>query len=196
MTTILLLCAVQAESISVDFDAVPFEEAVATVRTLSGVNLVLDPSVRGGAPVTLRLKDVRVRTVLRLILTDRKLTLVQRDGVWVIAPIQEGDVVVKVYDVRDLTASLTNFKGPFMDLTPSGDPLAGAILRLEPETTAPRTDADALLELIENSTGGGDWSANPRASLSVVNGMLVVSQTARVHGEVSELLRLHRACGR
>ena len=51
---------------------------------------------------------------------------------------------------------------------------------------------DFLTELIPQSTGGGNWDENEHAGITVVNNMLVVTQSHKVHKEVAELLQLLR----
>jgi hypothetical protein len=42
---------------------------------------------------------------------------------------------------------------------------------------------------VKENTGAGSWDSNPRAAITLANGMLVVTQTPMVHREVESLLR-------
>ena len=136
-------------TISVDFDGVPLEDALQTVRAQLGANLTIDPAARdehGGVPVSMKLKDVSVRTVLKIMLDERELTLTRRDGVLVVvtkASIADR-VVTKVYDVRDLIHAPPHFAGPSMALSNPEDSLIGTILTMPEEDPSPKFPGDAL----------------------------------------------------
>lgn len=42
--------------------------------------------------------------------------------------------------------------------------------------------------MVRENCGGRSWDEDPRASASLINGLLYVTQTARVHREIGELL--------
>jgi hypothetical protein len=48
---------------------------------------------------------------------------------------------------------------------------------------------DFLVVLIRENTGDRSWDDDPRAAITLVNGMLQVTQTPRVHKEIENLLR-------
>lgn len=181
-------------TISVDFDAVPLEEALQVVRAQLGTNLVLSADGHADAPVTMQLKDVSVRTVLKIMLDERELTLTRRDGVLVVVTKASlaDRVVTRVYDVRDLIHAPPNFAGPSMALTNPGDTLIGTILIFPEEESTPTFPGDFLLDLIPLSTGGRSWEENERAKIEIVNNLLVVTQTEATQKEVGDLLRLLR----
>ena len=45
-----------------------------------------------------------------------------------------------------------------------------------------------LIMLLKSSTGGQSWDTNPRAGISVREGLLFVTQTPGVHREIEALL--------
>ena len=104
-------------------------------------------------------------------------------------------VITKVYDVRDLLYTIKNFPGPKVELVPpdssGGTALSGAIFEIDDDGEGTITE-DFLTELIPESTGGDTWDGDIGANIQVVNNMLVVTQTERVHKEVADLLRLLR----
>jgi hypothetical protein len=67
-------------------------------------------------------------------------------------------------------------------------PLVGVSVIIE----GPRQvmDENFLVEMVKENTGGRSWESNPHVSISLTNGVLVVTQTAAAHGEVERLLSL------
>jgi hypothetical protein len=47
---------------------------------------------------------------------------------------------------------------------------------------------DFLVMLIKSQTGGRSWETNPRAALSLRNGLLTVTQTPAVQREIEALV--------
>src|SRR5215471_18549408 len=69
--------------ITVDFEDVKLPEAVDYLRDVTGLNLVILPKAMekdGESKVRLKVKDLSVKSVLRLILGSRGLTATYRDG--------------------------------------------------------------------------------------------------------------------
>jgi hypothetical protein len=50
-----------------------------------------------------------------------------------------------------------------------------------------------IAELVRAHTGGKTWDENPKASVNLQNGLLVVRQTPEVHRQIVRLLNLLRA---
>lgn len=42
--------------------------------------------------------------------------------------------------------------------------------------------------IVQSATGGRTWDTNPRASITLRNGLLYVTQTSAVHREIEALL--------
>ena len=111
-----------AQKITVDFDQVKLADALDFLRDATGLNLVLLPS--GAAkdadqPVRLKAKDLTVKSVLKLLLHQRGLTVAWRDGALAIVPVEDvqEDVAMKIYDVRSQLLKIEDFPGPVMELT-------------------------------------------------------------------------------
>lgn len=188
-----------SQKIEVDFDGIPLEDALGVIRSATGYNIILDPkssAEHSDKTVSLKLSNISIKSVLKIMLVDNELTLVYRQGVLVVVPKSEVDkkVVTKVYDVRDLLYTIKNFPGPKVELVPpdssGGTALSGAIFEIDDDDGGTITE-DFLTELIPQSTGGDSWEGEG-VSISVVNNMLVITQTEKVHKEVADLLRLLR----
>ncbi|HLY73606.1 MAG TPA: hypothetical protein VKU80_05765 [Planctomycetota bacterium] len=178
--------------ISVDFENVKLPEAVDYLRDVSGLNLVVLPKAMerdGDASIRLKVKDLSVKSVLKLLLGSRGLTVAYRDGALVILPKEDlqDSTAMRLFDVRALQVKIQDFAGPTVELSTNKKP--GVVIGSleEPQTRIPD---DFLLELIKSNTGGGSWDSNPKAALSLNNGTLVVNQTPAVLREIDHLLNL------
>lgn len=186
--------------VTVDFKDQNLDDALGFLRDFSGLNLVVDAEVYTKVPedqlkVTLRVKDLLLKSTLKLMLTSRELTATYRDGVILIVPKGKVDqaVTLQIYDVRDLLVKIPDFVGPKVELvSPSagGGPLAGAQFTLdEPRSTITE---DFITDMVKANTGDRTWDENPNASITLANGMLIVSQSGRVHEEIKRLVNLLR----
>jgi len=187
--------------ISVDFKDQTLDDALGFLRDFSGLNLVVDAEVytkvsEDQLKVTLRVKDLLLKSTLKLMLNSRELTATYKDGVILIVPKGKVDkaVTLQIYDVRDLLVKIPDFVGPKVELVSptagGGGPLAGAQFTIdEPKSTITE---DFITEMVKSNTGDRSWDENPNASITLANGMLIVSQSGRVHGEIKRLINLLR----
>ena len=187
--------------ISMDFQDRPMEEVLAFLRDFSGLNIVVDAEVSTSLgedqlKITMRVKELTLKSVLKLMLSSKNLTATYKEGVILIVPKGKVDkaVVLQIYDVRDLLVKIQDFAGPRVELvSPSaggGGPLTGASFTLEePKSTITE---EFITEMIRSNTGDRTWDENPNASITLANGMLVVSQSRRVHEEIKRLVNLLR----
>ena len=187
--------------LTVDFKDNTLDEALSFIRDFSGLNIVVDAEVATKASadqlkVTLRVKDLLLKSCLKLMLNSRDLTAVYKDGVILVVPKGRADknVYLQIYDVRDLLVKIQDFAGPKVELvSPSkggGGPLTGATFTLEePKSTITE---EFITEMVKANTGDRSWDENQGASITLTNGMLIVSQSRRVHGEVKQLINLLR----
>lgn len=193
-----ILHQLESSRISVDFQALPLEDALSYIRDVTGINIVLDNEVRSRSPeelaVTLQVKDLLLKSVLKLMLNLKGLTALYEEGVLKVVPKGKinKSVTTQIYDVRDLLFKIRDFPGPKVELTSSGQsgtPLSGATFTLDEEPKSTITE-DFLTEMIQQNTGGDSWSEN--ASVTLSNGLLIITQSGRVHQEVKRLLQLLR----
>jgi hypothetical protein len=181
--------------ISVDFSGVPMSAALEYVREVSGLNLHIDGKCaeKADEAITLKVKDLSLKSVLKLMLAPKELTAVWRDGVLVIAPKGAAvSAVLRVYDVRDLMAKIGDFPGPKVELVaPGSGPMVGIVVT-DLSDPKPIIEPEFLTELVKGNTGGTSWE-DPACSLSMANGLLVVSQSKGVQAEVEDFLNKLRA---
>ena len=187
--------------ITVDFANQTLEEAIAYLRDFTGLNIVVDAEVykaqsEDQLKVTLKVKDLLVKSVLKLMLNARDLTAMYKDGVVLVVPKGKLDksVTLQLYDVRDLLVKIQDFAGPKVELTSpqkgGGGPLTGATFTLEePRSTITE---EFITDMVKQNTGDKSWDENPNASITLTNGVLVVSQSKRVHEEIKRFVNLLR----
>jgi hypothetical protein len=179
--------------VTVDFENVKLPEAIDYLRDVTGINLVLLPRAMekdGESNVRLKVKDLSVRSVLKLLLGSRGLTAAYRDGALVVLPKEDlqDSTTMRLFDVRALQVKIQDFAGPVVELTSPSSKKVGVIISLdEPKTPIPD---DFLLDMIKANTGGGTWDSNPKAALNLNNGTLIVNQTPAVLREIENLLGL------
>jgi hypothetical protein len=176
--------------VSLDFQGAELESVIDYLRDLSDLNILVDSKVREKkATVTLRVQDVSLKSALQLILRPLGCDMMFRDGVLMIMTreeVMERSLVLELYDCRDLLHPVRDFPGVDFELAPNGQ---GVIpFREEGEEPAEMP----IEELVRAHTGGRSWDENPRCTVSLRGGILVVRNTPEVHAEVRRLLNLLR----
>lgn len=184
----------ESMKVTVDFEDVRLVDALDYLREVTGLNLVALPRAmekEGDSKLRLKVKDLSVKSVLKLLLGSRGLTASYRDGAIVILPKEDlqDSTALRMFDVRALQVKIQDFPGPVVELTASGSKKVGPLISSLVEPVTPIPD-DFLIDMIKANTGGGSWDSNPRAAVTVTNGMLVVNQTPSVLREIDSLLGL------
>jgi hypothetical protein len=183
--------------VSVDFQDVRLPEAMDYLREVSGLNLIIMPKAmekEGDSKIRLKVKDLSVKSVLKLMLASRGLTVSWRDGALVVLPKEDlqDSTTMRMFDVRSLMVKLQDFAGPRVELvgptTKTNLTNTGIFIIDEPKP--PLVDDDMMITLIKENTGSGSWDSNPKAAISMNNGVLVISQTPSVHREIENLIGL------
>ncbi|HYC78215.1 MAG TPA: hypothetical protein VEI02_11370 [Planctomycetota bacterium] len=181
--------------ITLDFGESPvsFKDAVVSLRNRTGINIVVDREVeteKGEEPVNITLRDHNLGGALRVLLSNLKLGYELRDDVLFITTAEKalGRPLPRVYEVRDLTVSLPDFKAPNLNLRPggAGEQAVKAIWGEDGDRIVD-TDIGRLVDLIRDNCGAGTWeleghSINPSA------GQLIVVTTPTIHQEVDRFL--------
>ena len=181
------------KKVDVDFDETPLNDVIDYLKGRAGVAIVLDPKVgddMGEEQITVSMKNISLGNALRIILDFVDLTWTFRHGVLWITSAEEafkGRTVLRIYDIRELTTKIRDFPGTRIRLR--GDEQGGIDFIDEyDEPVVEPTDAEMLMETIEDTVAADSWGQNPEASIMTVMGMLVVRQTPEVHAEIAKLL--------
>lgn len=183
----------ESRRISVDFRDATLGQAIDCLREATGLNFALGPRAaeKAGEKVTLKVRDLSARAVLRHLLRPHDLAAVWKEGTLLITDRAEtgSAVVLRLYDVRAHLVRVQDFAGPKMELASrdAANPV-GVTVDLDPGPKAPPVDEDLLVELVKEATGRGAWEENPQASIRLAHGLLGVSQTPAVHREIDRFL--------
>ena len=170
-----VLDVLEKKIVSVSFDEQPVKDALTFLQTLGEINIVLDRAKLEDPDqtVTLKVKDVPVGTVIKLLTEQISLHYVVRDGIVFISD-EEGVrqyPLTAVYDVRDL---LKPRKG--LDV-PAGD-------------RSTRAARDDLIKTIQQTVDPGTWDAGSGYAIGerMIGGHLVITHTPDTLKKVQELL--------
>jgi hypothetical protein len=199
------------EKVSTNILQQPLSGAVSSLQDYTGVNIVLDPKalreqgVTSSTPVSLTVKQVPLKSVLKLLLKPLGLTYKVEDHV----------VLITSPQVTDLTTyTKTYYVG---DLVPPWVPPALMESSRPPVTADKRTlEITPLMDLIQMTVAPGTWAvqegvrnprssdgeANPRTSTTHRNSMvpfllsvsLIIKATPDVHRDIANLFRGLRRC--
>jgi len=107
------------QNVSVQFDALPLKAAISELARQTGADLRLDlkeladAQISDRTPVTLKMADRSLSTVLQSLLLNERLTWDLRDGVMWITTEESanGEFITAVFDVRDLCNSARESTG-------------------------------------------------------------------------------------
>ncbi len=181
-----------AMKVSLDFKATPLEDAIGYLRDLTGIDFLVDSDVRTKLSedelrITFQVRDVSLRSALKLMLGTRELTATYREGVLLVQSKEKAAAAttLQMYDVRDLQLKLPDFAGPNVDLQKKE---SGCIIVILPDEPVSSLGDDLILDLVKSSTGDRSWDDNPATGIQLANGALVVSQSKRVHEDIRRLL--------
>lgn len=188
------VAALESLKISLNFNETPLEEVVSFLREVTQLNFLVSKGVRekgDDATVTLKVDELRLADALGLILDMSELSFRLEDGVIMIVTKEETreDVYLELYDVRDLLFHLRDFKAPEISLAPiDGDGGTVGIETVEADSGGSLEDPTLLVDLIKNHTCGTSWNDNPKCSVDIQNGILIVVQTKDGHRQVASLV--------
>jgi len=191
--------------VTFEFVDTPLSEAIQFLQTLTETTIILDSKafeggVGANTPITLKVTKMPLRTALRWILrlADLDYTL-KNEAVFISTPKNlAGEVDLHIYDIRDLTYTITSFPGPELILTtaPGGGGAGGAggmgPITLDAPPPASLVAAGSLAELIMSRVQPSSWGADLGTSIEERSGKLVVMQKPEIHRLISQLLRTFR----
>lgn len=172
---------------SIEWEETTIKDAIAELKRKTGLNFVIDKDVDGDETVSLELSGVNAKQVLDIMLKQKELARLHKDGViWIV---EEDDknkkakLTTRLYDIRDITMPIRDFKGPNVKTGEVDDADDGNDRDIE--TT------DDIIELVEDSVEPDLWG-NDGYAIVAFKGQLIVTASTEVHGKVSNLLALLR----
>ena len=185
--------------ITLEFTDTALDDVLNFIREFSGIDFMIDAKVRerfseDQLKISLKVHDLPLRSALKLMLSGKNLSAVYREGVLVVTPKEEldKDVVLRIYDVRDLLMKIEDHPGPTIELKPPAQTggLAGA--QFTAEESGKILTEEFITDIIRHNCGGSTWDENANTSIELNNGLLMVVQSRRVHAEIQRLVGLLR----
>jgi type II secretory pathway component GspD/PulD (secretin) len=172
--------------VTLDFKSVTLQTLADYIREITDINIFVSNKVEGkGDDISIKVQDITLKSVLNLVLKPRQLTYVVKDGVLYLTTQEEAnqDVIMEIYDVRDLLYVIPDFPG--VDISLATDTIGTNVVDAGPTSEGA---ALPLEDLVKAHCGPKTWDENPKASLALQNGLLVVKQTREVHAQVRRLI--------
>ena len=175
--------------VTLDFQNAPLEQVVDYLREISGMNLFIDSKVRDkNLVITMKVQELTLKSIFSLMLKPHGCDVLFKDGLLQLMTkedVADKTMKMEIYDCRDILYPIQQFPGVDLDLAAVGvlvtppDEAAGGEIPIE--------------EMVRAHTGGRSWEENPKASIKLQNGLLVIKNTPEVHKQVRRLLDLLRA---
>lgn len=172
----------QLISAGMEYNGAALSQVVATLQDDYQIPIQLDvPALEDAGigpdePVSINLRNISLRSALRLLLKQVQLTYVIQDEVLIITTPEEAEshLIVCVYDVRDL-------RGKNQPGSPPPQPLGASAW----------ADYDPLMGVITSCVSTETWAENGGGEAEIRSlkpGLMVISQTQAVHDEIRGLL--------
>jgi hypothetical protein len=196
-----------AQRISVNLAETPFEKALMHLQDKAGVVIAVDRAHLTEhtleSPVTFQVGDVPAHEALRWVVKMKNADYeIQPRVVFVTTREQMSRrrARLRIYDVRDLTRDIADFRGPdpLHAVAPSSMSAGGAspgLVLIEGRMWEVTTQH--LAEMVQRRVRPASWAAELGTSIEERGGKLVIVQTPEAHDEVRRLLgELRRTVGR
>lgn len=159
--------------VTVRFKGSRFEDVIEYLQTITGQTIFLDKAaldeaqVKYDAPVTISVRGVSVRTLLRKILSDLNLSYVVKDEVIQVTSAEKAKemLVVRSYYIGDII------------LGAGGNPVQAM------------QTVNQIIEMVQNSVDAASWRANGGSgsiTFSPASMSLIIRQSAEVHAKLAE----------
>lgn len=188
--------------INVDWAQIKLQHAVDNLRQELGVDVQLDPEGLEEAGVdkereieSLACHDRRGDQVLRLLLEPLHMSYVIKNGAVMLTSEEKAgeQLTTRAYNVRDLLEPWSPKRNQAAGAGPLPVPSGTKVVWSEKGAYA-RTEyqeaAYEVMDLVTSHVAPDSWADNGGSgSMSIYRGLLIVSQTEGVHGEVEMLLR-------
>jgi type II secretory pathway component GspD/PulD (secretin) len=130
--------------ISFEFLDTPLRDVVAFIREKTNINMIIDPEA-GSVPVSLKLKDVPLRTALKYLLPKSHEYVIEGD----IIHIYKQKMEMRVYDVRDILINMDDREPLEFDITAAASAQTGGMGIKKGEGVKVKDPSGRVLDLIE-----------------------------------------------
>lgn len=177
-----------AQQVSFSFSEVPLKDAIETIKTKTGLPIVLatkkleEAAINLDTPITVSLKNLKLGSFLRTALNDLNLTyLIKDEVIQITTPEDAGSqLVTRIYPVLDLAARRT--------------PIYEASAVVTSRTAGGKmgsADYQSLMDVITSTIDPDSWDdvGGPGSISEFDNaGVIIISQTQDVHPKIGALL--------
>ena len=182
------------EVVTVNFEDTPLEDAIAFLRNQTGVNFIIANEIyeEDPPPITLRATNMKLRTALKWILevTDLKMAI-RNEAVFISTEDIQGDIILRMYDISDLTSPVRDFPGLELAYNAAGTEGGGASLFADAgfdDGGDEGIDPEEIADFIQESVAVDSWEEDGVGITARSGGTLFVSQTSEIHELIGELL--------
>ncbi|RTZ91035.1 MAG: hypothetical protein DSY81_06150 [Bacillota bacterium] len=183
-------------STSFDFPDANLAEVVDFLRSVSDLNINIDPEIEGAdVPVNLSLDGVKLGEALDLIMKATGKAYTFRENVLFITEPENahGTLLFEIYNVTDILNKIRDFPGPRIRVTSNdaSDDGGGSnpfdFGGFDEEDDSELTPDD-LVELIQESTGGSEAWDDSGSTISGHKGQILVTATRELHLAIHDFL--------
>lgn len=130
--------------ISFEFLDTPLRDVVVFIREKTNINMIIDPEA-GNASVSLKLKDVPLRTALKYLLPKGHEYVIEGD----IIHIYKQKMEMRVYDVRDILINMDDREPLEFDITAAASAQVGGMSIRRREFIKVKDPSERVFDLIE-----------------------------------------------
>lgn len=105
--------------VTMEWDEVELSEAVDELRELLDINIILHKSIPKDAAVSIKVKEMKGRNLLKWFLRMNDLRGSIQNGVLLIIPKEMApqlELKMKIYNISDITTPIKNFKAPKLSI--------------------------------------------------------------------------------
>ena len=186
---------------TLDFQNQKLEDMVAYIREFTGLNIFIEQNLGDKfdptKQVTFRVRDIQLRTAMRLMLDQFELDYTIDESRIIKITTRDkagGRAVPELHDIRDILVRIQDFAGPKVELTApggAGAALAGASFTLE-EPKESSVSEEQIVDLIKDNVAPGSWEGEYTIE-KTPNQQLIVNHTPKVHKELQEFLKRLRS---
>ena len=180
--------------LNMNFENTKLEDMVSYIREFTGLNIYIEQDLgeKLEKQVTFRIKDVVLRTAMKLMLDQFELDyMIDESRILRITTRDKagGKPVPELHDIRDILVRIQDFAGPRVELMApggAGAALAGATFSLE-EPKEGAVSEEQIVELIKDNVAPGSWEGEFTIE-KTPNQQLIVNHTPKVHKELQAFL--------
>lgn len=130
--------------ISFEFLDTPLRDVIVFIREKTNINMIIDPEA-GNASVSLKLKDVPLRTAFKHLLPKGHEYVIEGD----IIHIYKQKMEMRVYDVRDILINMDDKEPLEFDITAAASAQAGGMSIKRGESVKVKDPSERVFDLIE-----------------------------------------------